>query len=247
MASRYTENEVPTIKPVFECDPTQPAFIFPLDVSEILCRNILFHATGFTDLVHLSATCSHWYSQIRILWKNMFEAYKPSTGDCESLTSGDFKRAYWEKLQRERVVIGCDIGGAHTNNPAYYTKELNTDGTLYNKPLYLKTVCWLENGVHFNVFPGVYEVIWRIKQEQTKWGNPVPNATLYIEINGQGLAKAEGKYDFNTEKYDEWVEVSTGRVEMKNGGKITSTFKSLVPNWQDGLWFDCVFIKPLHS
>ena len=241
MASKYMENTDP-INPVLVYDITQPTFIFPIEISDLLCRNILSHATGFTDLIHLATTC--WHSQINFLWESMFKSFYTLSEDCEFQKNGDFKRVFWEKLQRERVVIGSDIQGAHVNNPEYYTKGNTTDGSLYDKPLCLKTVCWLENDVLFKVFPGTYEVIWRIKQGREN--SPVPDATVYFTINKENSVEVAEKYIFNPDNYDKWIEVTTGRIEMVNGGLIRSKFRAYL-FWDGDLWFDCVFIKPLSS
>ena len=245
MASKYTEN-TEFIIPVLVYDITQPTFIFPIEISDLLCRNILSHATGFTDLIHLATTCRHWHSQINFLWESMFKAFYTLSEDCEFQKNGDFKRAFWEKLRRERVVMGSEIIGAHVTNLAYYIKGNTTVGSLYDEPLFLKTVCWLENIASFKVFPGAYEIIWRIKQKSLGWGRPVRRADLSISINGK-TTKASEKYVFKPEDYDEWIEVTTGRIEVVNHGLISSKFMNLEPNWQDGLWFDCVFIKPILS
>ncbi|KAI6647025.1 hypothetical protein LOD99_8949 [Oopsacas minuta] len=226
-----------------------PPFIFSIEITEVLARYVLCHANGFKDLLNFSLTCLHYDALLQHLWKKLchevFSQEKINKFVIE-IKPDCYKRAYWQLLKRSRMVTGVEIGGAWVNDPRYYKSDGQTEGTLSQKPLYLITVCHLENGVCFkNVFPGNYEVVWRIKQDKMDYPSPVPNADIFYTIEGKQEIALGKIYQYQEENLQKWVEVSTGCIKMESYGKIHSRFMSLVPNWQDNLWFDCVLLRPL--
>eukprot|EP00800_Vazella_pourtalesii_P016097 TRINITY_DN4517_c0_g2_i1.p1 TRINITY_DN4517_c0_g2~~TRINITY_DN4517_c0_g2_i1.p1 ORF type:complete len:248 (-),score=38.90 TRINITY_DN4517_c0_g2_i1:597-1340(-) len=236
-----------------ECVNDFPSYIFAIEITEVLARSILRHANGFKDLLNLSFTCRHYDAQIANLWKKLLFSAFP--GDKITKHMLDNKchspiRVYWELLKRSRFVTGMEIEGAWTRTSAYYERDRQTEGSISKHPLYLNTVCWLENGACFSdVYPGKYEVIWRVKQDGADYESPVPDAEIFYKKGDNDSWREEvslGKiYKYNPEKVNQWVEVSTGCIVMEKCGRIHSTFRSLYPNWQGGMWFDCVELKPL--
>ena len=235
-------------------DSSASPYLFPIEISEVISREILLHSNGFTDLVNLSMTCNHWHIHIRNLWKKLCY-YAFSVESIQELIIdtpyGNFAKVYWDLLQKSRMVSGLEIGGAWVTTPSYYSRDRQTDSTLSHAPIYLITVCHLENHAIFKeVFPGEYEIIWRIKQSSVKgYAKPVPNADLSYRIeNGEVWSEylSLGKvYVFNNDNVNKWIELSTGCIKMKRYGRIESRFMSLVPNWQESMWFDCVLLKPI--
>ena len=228
-----------------------PPYIFTIEITEVLARNILCHANGFRDLLNFSFTCRHYDAQISHLWKKLlyfaFSGEKVTKYLLESKCYS-YKRVYWELLKRNRFVTGLEMGGAWTTDPRYYKSDGQTEGSISKCPLYLITVCHLENGVWFHdVYPGKYEVVWRIKQENKGYQSPVPDAEIFYTTGDKVESQVSlGKiYKYNPETVNQWVEVSTGCIKMEKCGTLSSRFQSLVPNWQGEMWFDCVILKPL--
>ena len=228
-----------------------PSYIFTIEITEVLARNILYHANGLRDLLNLSITCRHYYAQIAHLWKKLLHSAFPEEKITKYMLENkcySYKLVYWELLKRSRIVTGMEIGGAWITTPQYYQRDGNTAGSISNCPLYLITVCWLENGAWFNdVYPGKYEIIWRVKQE--KHYSPIPDAEIFYTRETAGAKDKEvplGKiYKYEPATVNQWVEVSTGCISMEKRGRLNSRFQSLVPNWQGRMWFDCVQLKPL--
>ena len=230
-----------------------PSYIFTIEITEVLARNILCHANGFRDLQNLSFTCRHYYAQIARLWKNLlyfaFSGEKITKYMLETKCYSH-ERVYWELLKRNRFVTGLELEGAWTTDPRYYKRDGQTEGSISKYPLYLITVCWLENGAWFHdVYPGKYEVVWRIKQENR---NPVRDAEIFY-TKGNKKDNWSWKeeislgeiYKFNPETINQWIEVSTGCIKMEKYGTIHSRFKHIYLCWQGRMWFDCVRLKPL--
>ncbi|KAI6645720.1 hypothetical protein LOD99_12983 [Oopsacas minuta] len=231
------------------CTKDFPPFLFSIEITEIIARNILCHANGFKDLLNFSQTCLRYDALVQHLWKKLcnyvFSQEKINKFLIE-MKPDCYKRAYWELLKRSRMVTGLEMGGAWTNDPRYYQSDGQTEGTLSQEPLFLRTVCHLENGVCFkNVFPGNYEIVWRIKQDKMNSSRPVPNADIFYTIEGEQQIPLGKIYQYQEENSQKWVEVSTGCIKMERYGKIHSRFVSLVQFGQDSLWFDCILLRPL--
>ena len=173
-------------------DSSASPYLFPIEISEVISREILLHSNGFTDLVNLSTTCNHWHIHIRNLWKKLCY-YAFSVESIQELIIdtpyGNFAKVYWDLLQKSRMVSGLEIGGAWVTTPSYYR---------------------IENG-------GV-------------WSEYLSLGKVYV---------------FNNDYVNKWIELSTGCIKMKRYGRIESRFMSLVPNWQESMWFDCVLLKPI--
>jgi hypothetical protein len=156
------------------------------------------------------------------------------------------KLIYFYLIDRKRTAA-VTLNVVHRGN-SYLTEQFDRD-SLTSRVIHLRSVCWLEltGRVQYNIMPGKYEVIWRMKVHPGEIRMPGETEFTVVPSHGKMLIYKISENDFRNYslKYgNHWFIIKMGQIVIYELSTVLIAIRNWNDrNWKSGVSWDCIELK----